>query len=128
MLSLPAGALRRAWAAVWFSARIKGWRSLERGLCSLCLGLAPALSLSAGECICTTQTRSPDNKPAFVLLWPPPPPPLPLLNCSWMCLGKQLVTKEQRSNKGTEGGDRWLIRSMKVGKCYQRCIISFNKE
>lgn len=79
------------------------WRGLER---QLCLDLALAVSLSAGECACMhkhththtlayTQTRSPDNKPVFVLYWPLPPLLLRVLDYSWICVVTQLVMKEQ---------------------------------
>lgn len=86
------------------------------------LWAALALSLSAGECVCTTQTRSPDNKPAFVLLWPPPPPPPPLpplppllllLNCNWMHSRKQVAWKG--ADVSRRRGDGLLNASIKIG-------------
>lgn len=53
MLFQPAGALRRAWAAVWFAACTTGG-----GVRQLCLDLALAVSLSVGEYTCTRQKHT----------------------------------------------------------------------
>lgn len=55
MLFLPAGALNRAWVAVWFVAFTRGGGGLDR---QLCLDLALFVPLSVGECACMTQKHT----------------------------------------------------------------------
>ncbi len=73
---------------------------LGPGLLTICGGVYAhdvETHTHARTVICT-QTRPPDNKPAFVLHWPPPPPLLllRLLDYSWICVGDQLDVREQK--------------------------------